>query len=56
MNGEKVYEQAKRIYDAKIRTGLYDHYLPKALDLLWEDCVSQAETMCAINENRGDEC
>lgn len=47
MNAEKIYETAKRVYDAKIRTGLYDHYPPKALDLLWEDCVSQAEMMVA---------
>jgi hypothetical protein len=50
MNTEKIYETAKRVYDAKIRTGLYDHYPPKALDLLWEDCVEQATIMVATTE------
>jgi hypothetical protein len=45
-----LYEKAKELYEAKIRTGKYDHYPPKALDRLWEDCVRQVATMTAINE------
>ena len=47
MNIDKIRAKASQIYQAKLRTGLYDHYPPKALDLLWEDCVSQAEMMVA---------
>lgn len=43
-------EKAKELYDIKIKSGKYDHYPPKALELLWEDCMRQVETMTAINE------
>lgn len=51
MNIDNIRAKASQIYQAKVRTGLYDHYPPKALDLLWEDCVRQAEMMVETEEN-----
>lgn len=49
-------ERAKRLYEAKLRTGLYDHYPQYALDVLWEDCVRQTAISIQLEErwdNRG---
>lgn len=34
---------AQEIFEAKLRTGLYDHYTEQALRILKEDCIRQAE-------------
>ena len=48
-----VLESARALFDAKINTGKYDHYTPEMLELLFADCVTQAETMRRINARRG---
>ncbi len=47
-----VMQKAKELYDAKIRTGKYDHYSPEMLELLFADCVTQTATMHRINSHR----
>lgn len=39
-----------KLYNAKIKTGLYDEYPQEALDMLLEDCMCQVACMNAINE------
>ena len=34
---------AQEIFEAKLRTGLYDYYTEQALRILKEDCIRQAE-------------
>lgn len=45
-----LYEKTKELYELKLNTGKYNHYPPKALEMLWEDCMRQVATMTAINE------
>ena len=34
---------AQEIFEAKLRTGLYNHYTESALKILRDDCIRQAE-------------
>lgn len=45
----ELVAKAKELYDAKVRTGKYDHYTPEMLGLLFEDCLTQVATMHRIN-------
>jgi hypothetical protein len=44
-----IIQTANEIYNAKIRSGKYDHYGPELLDILYEDCIKQAAMMHHIN-------
>lgn len=50
MSYTEFANEVKRLYDAKLRTGLYDNYTPEMLDMLFDDCVQQVACMSAINE------
>lgn len=39
---EKIQAEAQDIFDAKMRTGLYDHYPESAREILWHDCLRAA--------------
>ena len=45
-----IIAEAEKIFDAKLRSGKYEHYTDDALLLLFDDCVKQAETMRRINK------
>lgn len=49
MTYEKITEAAQRLYEAKIKTGLYKDYPEEALLMLYDDCLRQVATMNAIN-------
>ena len=50
MSYTEFANEVKRLYDATLRTGLYDNYTPEMLDMLFDDCVQQVACMSAINE------
>ncbi|WP_458397438.1 hypothetical protein [Anaerotignum sp.] len=43
---------AVELFDAKLRTGLYDHYDEDEKAVLFDDCVRQAAMMDRCNEKR----
>lgn len=45
----EIILNSQSIYDAKIRSGKYDHYGPELRDVLFEDCLQQAAMMHHIN-------
>jgi hypothetical protein len=50
MSYTEFSNEAQKLYEAKLNTGLYDNYPKEALEILWEDCARQVATMQAINE------
>ena len=51
---DMIIKSAMEIYDAKIRSGKYDHYTEAMLDVLMEDCVKQAAMMHHINSRSAE--
>ena len=45
-----IRNEARKLFDAKVNTGKYDHYTDEMLQLLFEDCVNQVATMHLIND------
>lgn len=41
---------ATALYEAKIKTGKYDHYNNEAKAMLFLDCIEQCEMMERVNE------
>ena len=51
---EALFTQAVEIYNAKMRTGRYDHYEAELLEILFTDCLTQALAMHHINAHRNE--
>jgi hypothetical protein len=51
---EALFTQAVEIYNAKMRTGHYDHYDAALLEILFTDCLTQAVAMHHINAHRNE--
>ena len=47
---KEIIAEAKKIFEAKAKSGAYEHYTDDMLLLLFSDCIKQAETMRAINK------
>lgn len=49
-----LIEKANYLYDLKIKSGQYNHYPEEALELLWQDCLTQVANMNIINSSSNE--